>query len=373
MSNNFLADSVITAVNEISQTSQQQSLTKQCNSNADVCYYFDKIYNWHQFSQENLNHMISINHWKDQHNKPKCEHGTKCYAFNRILNTHIYDHNRIDDKCHMEIYFHPTSKDKLKFSVDTLTNSNSKLIEYFNSNKIKTLTLDLFIEILQYLPITDIFNIIYNDSYKLPINLPSNFDNKTFQIWNIYLHSTDNKNINNFQSYWNSITLSLVFKKIRSIARHSQSKHEWAQKIQQRETNIDINLDEQSLELLVHPDEDEYYRRGNFYFLKNVHKFDDLFLIKDDEDCYETYFGDVFSVGDNYEKIMSEIINHKLLQDYLYYFGKDMVDMKCNILINLIWCYIVTAVNIECKLVRLTKVTHLMYLLKMQCCIIKCI
>eukprot|EP01084_Bolivina_argentea_P175542 303970_1 len=261
MSYNLLKDSVVNAVNETIQENQQIA-SKKCNGEPNGCYYFDRIFNWHEFNQENLNHMLSINHWKDESEKPKCEYGKKCYSLNRILNKHIHNYNRMDDKCHMQVYYHP--KDHKPVHVDTLNANNAKLIQFFNLCQIKTLTLDLFIQLLYFLPITDIFNIIYNNNYKLPSH-----NNKRFQILNIYLHSTNfYSNINKFHSYWNSIDLRYLLGYIRTKSMWTteiKEGYEWMQDIgDMKKSNVDIDLCMMTLEeiLGLYCDAEKFRGRG---------------------------------------------------------------------------------------------------------------
>ena len=81
----------------------------------------------YQLNQDNLDHVCEYNHFADNYSdKPQCKYGQDCKAY--IRSETGTDLNRIDDKCHLNLYRHPprTRQIKLQENIHSLVINKSK-------------------------------------------------------------------------------------------------------------------------------------------------------------------------------------------------------------------------------------------------------
>ena len=80
----------------------------RCNStDATFCPIYQKMKYHYESSQEHLEHMKRRSHFRDEYTeKPKCHHGGNCSRLLRIWE----GADTISDRCHAELYTHPTQR-----------------------------------------------------------------------------------------------------------------------------------------------------------------------------------------------------------------------------------------------------------------------
>eukprot|EP01084_Bolivina_argentea_P121328 214996_1 len=84
-----------------------------CNIDPMQCPIYKSMKCDYQFTENNLHHLLQFEHFKTSESKPSCKYGKDCNSFIRLQN----NENRLDDKCHIQIYRHPPRTDRqLKLS-----------------------------------------------------------------------------------------------------------------------------------------------------------------------------------------------------------------------------------------------------------------
>eukprot|EP01084_Bolivina_argentea_P264558 448154_1 len=87
---------------------------KKNNTNNPLhCAIYYAMKEQYEYSQDNLNHILSYNHFANEYlEKPQCKYGQDCKAYIRSEN----GQNRLNDTCHMKIYRHPPRTRNIKLS-----------------------------------------------------------------------------------------------------------------------------------------------------------------------------------------------------------------------------------------------------------------
>eukprot|EP01084_Bolivina_argentea_P058240 106345_1 len=92
------------------------------------CPIYCKMKHKYEYNEKNLNHLRNYNHFKNKLlEKEECKHNHECAAFKRLEN----GGNRIEDKCHIELYRHPPRNNRsitLQKNIHTLL-FNSSILE----------------------------------------------------------------------------------------------------------------------------------------------------------------------------------------------------------------------------------------------------
>eukprot|EP01084_Bolivina_argentea_P282503 483585_1 len=112
------------------QNSIPENKEKYCDMLQLKCPIYKAMKIKYNYTEDNLNHLLEYTHFKDEvTEKQPCKYFEKCNAFIRLEN----GENRLDDRCHVQLYRHPPRNRQIELS----KNVNSFIVNKKNTQNHK--------------------------------------------------------------------------------------------------------------------------------------------------------------------------------------------------------------------------------------------